>query len=305
MIYGAVPGVSKPISRLVLGTVCLQPDRKQAGFDLLDAFTEMGGNTFDTAHVYGMGAAQSVLGEWMKLRDNRGEFVLFDKGCHPYGSPRLTPELIRSDLTDNHENLQTGHTEFFVLHRDDPSQALLPILETLNRLTDEGRIATFGVSNWTLDRIKEAEVVAAENDLRGFSVNSPNLSLAHVNEPMWEGCLTADLSMRTWHEHHGLAMFAWSSAGGGYFAEVDHPEVKRVYENEINQQRIARLKSMAHDRGTNPVALATAWTLSQDYPVFALIGPETPAQLEGYWAALDTVLTSEERDWLENGEPSS
>src|SRR3712207_3780140 len=65
MHYVEIPGVSRPLSRLALGTMLFSKVAEPQAFDVLDAFFERGGNTFDTAHIYGMGACERALGRWV------------------------------------------------------------------------------------------------------------------------------------------------------------------------------------------------------------------------------------------------
>ena len=70
MRYGRVPGIPRPISRLVLGTMVLRQGDLPFACALLDHYVELGGNCFDTAYVYN---TEGVLGRWMQLRGNRQE----------------------------------------------------------------------------------------------------------------------------------------------------------------------------------------------------------------------------------------
>lgn len=63
MEYGRVKGLDKKISRLVQGAINLSTDDLEGGFALLDAASEKGINTFDSAHIYGGGACDRVLGQ--------------------------------------------------------------------------------------------------------------------------------------------------------------------------------------------------------------------------------------------------
>src|SRR5690606_2560438 len=83
MKYGTVAGVDKPVSRLVQGTIPLTEDDVPGSFALLDAVYEHGCRTFDTAHGYGSGACERVLGAWYNDRGVRDEIVVLGKGAHP------------------------------------------------------------------------------------------------------------------------------------------------------------------------------------------------------------------------------
>ena len=63
MRYGQIPGVNKPVARVIQGGTMIGSDLDEAeSFALLDQVYELGCNTIDTAHVYGGGDSERVLG---------------------------------------------------------------------------------------------------------------------------------------------------------------------------------------------------------------------------------------------------
>ncbi len=174
MIYGAIQGLSKPLPRIIFGTLPLV-NADATSFSLLDSIIEMGCYAFDTAHVYGDGASEQVIGNWMEARDNRSEVIVIDKGAHPAkGRNRVNPESIKQDLEESLCRLKTDYIDLYLLHRDDPTVPVGPVIEALNDLKDEGNIVLFGASNWTRKRLEEAgEYAKRVLDLHpGFSVNT-------------------------------------------------------------------------------------------------------------------------------------
>src|SRR5579859_2551660 len=223
MLYGTVTDLSKPVSRLVLGSVAFKtepPERLLKTFDLLDAFVALGGTMVDTAYSYGGGACERAIGLWLQERASRDSIMILTKGAHPQpGEPRrVTPAAIDHDLTISLERLGTEYVDLYLLHRDDPDVPVGPIVECLNHHLEAGRIRAFGGSNWTTRRIDEANTYAARRNLRGFVASSPNLSLAVPKEPRWAGCLYADPATRAWHTEHQFPLFSWSSQAGGFFS---------------------------------------------------------------------------------------
>ena len=77
MQHGNVAGLDKPVSRLVLGCDN-QPSGKHAAV-MFDNYFEYGGNTFDTAHIYGGGRMEEFLGTWIKNRGVREKVVVIGK----------------------------------------------------------------------------------------------------------------------------------------------------------------------------------------------------------------------------------
>lgn len=301
MRYGAVPHLDRQLSRIVLGSVPFTTSNLDSAFALLDAYVAAGGNTVDLSHVYRSGDCQRAVGEYMRVRGCRDKLVLFDKGCHHYATRRVTREAMASDILDNHTNLGVTMTEFFTLHRDDPQVPVSKIVDWANEHIRAGRIKVFGGSNFLHHRFIEGNAYAAERGLQGFSASSPNLSLAAPNEPMWTECYWVDQVARDWYADTQFPLFAWSSGGGGFFAEIDSPDIRRVYHNRINFARLARVKEFAKKLGATTTAIALAWTLNQPLNVFALIGPVTPAQLGDNLTALEIALDADQLRYLELG----
>lgn len=305
MKYGTVSPIEKPISRLVMGVIPLPHHDLGLAFALLDAYRELGGNIIDNSYSYGSGFANVMKAYY----EARGEDALlrFDKGNHHVSNDdagrRVTKEHVDNDLRGNLERQGVSYSDFYVLHRDDPRVPAGQVVEWLNEHKAEGRVKAFGGSNWHHTRIAEANAYAEKHGLQGFSVASPNLSLATANEPMWWEALSisADQEARDYYAKAPVALFSWSSGGGGWFARIDSPDVQRVYNNQVNIARRERLEQLASDKGITPTQLALAWTLNHPGNIFALIGPRTVEQVEDNMKAVDVELTSQEHQFLEHG----
>jgi aryl-alcohol dehydrogenase-like predicted oxidoreductase len=306
MDYGRIAGVEKPLSRLVLGTMVCTTDNMELTSLLLDSFVAAGGNCFDLAHVYGGGKTERALGQWMKARGNRAEVILIDKGAHHnQDRRRVTPYDIAADLHDSLARLQTDYIDIYLLHRDDPSVPVGPIVEALNEHKEAGRIHAFGGSNWTASRIQEANDYAAAHGLQGFCASSPYFGLAIQNEPTWSECVALSPADHAWHKERQFPLLPWSSQASGFFTgryspEIrDNPDVVRVYYNETNWERLRRARELAAQKKATSNQIALAYVLHQPFPVFPLVGPRTVEELNDTLGALNVSLTPEEVRWLE------
>src|SRR3712207_5854018 len=148
MQYGAIPGIDKPVSRLVQGTVMISSSDVERSFALLDAIFDLGCTAFDTAHVYGTGDNERTVGRWVRERGIRDQVVIIGKGAHHNADRRrVTPFDITSDIYDSLARFKFDYIDLYILHRDDPSQPVGPIVETLNEHLRAGRIHAIGGSN--------------------------------------------------------------------------------------------------------------------------------------------------------------
>jgi aryl-alcohol dehydrogenase-like predicted oxidoreductase len=316
--YGRVPGVDKPVARIVQGTVMVRSEEVEKSFALLDEVFELGGTTFDTAHQYGGGDSERTFGRWVRERGLRDEVVVIGKGAHHNADrKRVTPFDITADLFDSLARFGFDHIELYLLHRDDPSVPVGPIVEVLNEHLSEGRIGAFGGSNWTPERLREANAYARENDLTPFVASSPNLSLAEQAVEPWPGCVSisgrAGESDREWYAREGIPLFTWSSLAGGFFSGrftrdnlgsfdgyLDLLCVE-TYCLEENFERLDRARVLAAERGLTVPQIALAYVLDQPLEVFALVGCNTGEEFRANVAAGDIQLTPEELAWLESG----
>jgi predicted dehydrogenase/aryl-alcohol dehydrogenase-like predicted oxidoreductase len=301
MRYGSLPNVKKKISRLVMGV-----DNQRTlphAMVMFDAFFEQGGNTFDTAFVYGGGTMEPLLGHWMKNRNVRDNVVVIAKGAH---TPHCNPLAITQQLTQSLDRLQTDYADIYIMHRDNPEIPVGEFVDVLNREAKAGRIKAFGGSNWSLARVEEANNYAKKHGLHGFSLVSNNFSLARMVEAVWDGCIAAsDSESRAWFAHTQFPLFAWSSQARGFFTDRAHQdkslndaEMNRCWYSDDNWQRRQRVLELAEKKKVLPINIALAYVLFQPFPTFALIGPRVLEELRTSLPALDIELTPPEVAWL-------
>ena len=318
MEFARLPGIDKPLSRLVQGGDMITRWGDADAFRLLDAVYDQGCRVIDTAHVYGDGANERRVGRWLRARGRRDEVVILAKGAHHNDDRRrVTPFDITADIHDSLARFQTDHLDLYLLHRDDPSQPVGLIVECLHEHAEAGRIGAYGGSNWTTARLQAANDYAAAQGLRPFVAGSPNFSLADQFDEPWPGCVSVSGAGRArdleWYRAAGLALFAWSSLAGGFFSgkvtedtagngEEWLARCLRVYAHERNWGRQARARDLGAAKGLSLAQVALAYVLSQECAVFPLVGCQSGAEFADCVAALAVKLTAEELRWLEEGE---
>ena len=315
MEYGHVPGVGKPISRLVQGTVMVREDDLPYSFALLDAALAAGITAFDTARHYGNGNEVAV-GRWLRERGLRDQVVIIGKGAHH--SPermRVTPADIAADLDESLTRLGLDTIDLYLLHRDDPEVPVGPIVEALNTHLRDGKIRAFGGSNWRHERIAEANAYAQEHGLVPFVASSPQFSLAAQIDPPWPGCISIggpdDAGARRWYLDNQMAIFAWSSLAGGFLSggfdrnddgglpEEVAQRARRSYGSAANYERLDRARILAAEHGVTVPQIALAYALSQPLNLFALAGGESAEEIAANAAAVALRLPRETLEWLD------
>ncbi|MBI4556294.1 MAG: aldo/keto reductase [Candidatus Hydrogenedentes bacterium] len=312
---GAVPGVTKPITRLVQGTVMIKSETLDESFALLDAIFELGCNTFDTAHVYGGGDNERTVGRWVNDRRVREQVVIIGKGAHHNADRRrVTPFDITADVHDSLARFKFDYIDLYLLHRDDPNVPVGPIVEVLNEHLRAGRIRAFGGSNWSVQRIQQANDYAKAHGLVPFAFSSPYLSLARQVEEPWENCFSvsgpgeAEVKQRQWYQETKFPLFAWSSLAGGFFSgrlmrenQAEHLETlyMRCYGCDDNFQRLERAQILSKEKGATVPQIALAYVMNQPLTVFALVGCRSRGEFQDNMDALKIQLTPDEMAWLD------
>lgn len=300
MKYGQIEGVTKPVSRLVMG-VDNQVNWPHTSI-MMDDFFERGGNCFDSAYIYGGGQCEKLLGQWVKSRGIREQVVILDKGAH---TPHCNPEALSKQLFESLGRLQMDYVDIYMMHRDNPSIPVGEFITVLNEHKNAGRLHVFGASNWSIERLEEANRWAAEHGMTGFSAMSNNFSLARMVDPVWAGCIAAsDPESRAWLTKTQMPIMPWSSQARGFFTGRAHPddhsdeELVRCWYSEDNFRRLDRVNEMAQKRGVLPINIALAYVLCQPFPTFPLIGPRQLSETRTSFPALSIELTPEELRWL-------
>ncbi|MDG0794789.1 aldo/keto reductase [Cohnella ginsengisoli] len=273
MEYIDIPGLRLPVSRLIKGTDYFYHHSYELAAANMDAFLALGGNAVDSAHIYCGGQSEEVLGRYMEERGNRDRIVILTKGAHhDQNGPRVNKQAIADDLKVSLERLRTDHIELYALHRDDPDVPVGVIVEALNAHIESGAIGAIGGSNWTWQRLQEANEYAAAHGLVGFTFSSPNLSLAKAKEPYWKDAVSADQATIDWHEKHQLPLLSWSSQARGFFTGRFSPDDRsdadlvRVFYSDDNWERLARAERLAADKGVTAIQIALAYVLNQPFP---------------------------------------
>ncbi|MXX60102.1 MAG: hypothetical protein F4112_02565 [Holophagales bacterium] len=310
------------LPRLILGTMPLTndtPASQDEADTLLDAAFEHGINALDTGHVYGNGASERAIGDWLERRGLADDVFILSKGCHPDAAgPRVNPEALAQDLAESLDRLRLPAVDLYMLHRDDSAVPVGEMVDAFAEHLAAGRLRAYGFSNWTRARIEEACEYAEANDRPLPAASSPNFSLAdQVKDPWGGGCVTltgkAAADDREWHRSTGMAIFAWSSLARGLFsgrvtrrALAADPSLvdeacRTAYVHDLNIARLERVIEFAEAGGATVPQIALAWVLAQDLPLHAIVGAATEQEVEDLAAAAALTITEEEAKWLQKG----
>lgn len=308
--------LNKPVSRVFFGTAMMPMLLGGNGDEILDGAVEAGITAFDCARGYGM--AEKSLGAWMKRRGIRDNIVVLTKcgNIDLMGRVHIDRQVIEKELNKSLRTLGTDYIDVYLLHRDDPNTPVSEYIETLNRAKEQGKILMFGASNWTAERIREANEYAASRSLEGFSVTSPNYGLAvQVSDPWGGGCVSVsgadNRSSRKWYADNQMPLIAYSSLGRGFFSgkfkAYDYEGARKVldrnaqkgYMYEINMERLRRAEVLADKYGSSVAEIAMRYIFSSGMNVYAVVSSKKTSRIKGNLKSAENPLSPEDVAYLE------
>lgn len=286
--------------------------------DILEYVFQCGIHVFDTAEIYGQ--SEKVLGKWLKGK-RREDIVVLTKGCHPHERDRVTPEDLRHDVLQSLERLQTDYIDLYALHRDDLRVEVGPLMEVLNEFCAKGIIREIGMSNWSHQRIAEANEYARARGWKQISFASPNYGILDVVEDPWGGSAGAlsisgeeNADARKWYLENGISVFAYSGLGRGFLSgklkSTDSGETAanildkfamKAFYSEANLQRLARIEQKAKEYGCTVPEMALAWLLNQKLEVYPIVSSTRPENIKRNMGAVNIKLSPEEVNWMSMG----
>lgn len=285
------------LSSIILGTDVYgtHVDRKCA-YSLLDFYTQNGGNTIDTARLYGRGwggtegESERVIGSWMQERKNRHDVIISTKCSHPKEDrkSRLSREEIIIDTEASLKDLKTDYIDILWLHRDDTSYNAEEIISVLEDLKKQGKIRSYGASNWRSERIKEAGA---------FSGSQIKWSIAHSSPSYKDDPTLVEMDAHEYefYKESKMPVFAYASQAKGFFQKYDSgkeaalsPKASERYLCSDNIKKYEELKEYCTRAGFDiKSAVCASLCANTDFPTFAIVGSKSIKQLDESMKGLD------------------
>ncbi|MCT9625804.1 aldo/keto reductase [Pseudarthrobacter equi] len=158
-----VAGLELPVSQLALGTMTFGDTATEEIADgMLSAALDAGITVVDTANGYAGGASEEILAKL--LPGHRDNVILASKAGMPHldagdNSP-LSAEGLRLSVEGSLRRLATDRLDLFYLHQPDRKAPLTETLGAVGQLIRDGKIRTWGVSNYAAWQISELNAAA-------------------------------------------------------------------------------------------------------------------------------------------------
>lgn len=133
---------------------------EKVGQDVVKTAIENGLNFLDTAYGYGYGRSEELIGEVIRRNGMRHDAVIATKAAHQSNGDEVVfnnrPDFLKQAVDDALKRLQTDYIDLFYIHFPDETTPKYEAVGALKELKDAGKIRAIGVSNFSLDQLKEA-----------------------------------------------------------------------------------------------------------------------------------------------------
>ena len=253
---------------------------------------------FDTANVYGRGAAERAWGEILSGYP-RDSYTLATKVYFPMSrrDRGLSRAQILKQIDASLERLQTEYVDLYQCHRYDDDTPLEETMQALTEVVEAGKARYIGFSEWPPDRIREALALPG---VAKFVSSQPQYS-ALWREPEAE---VIPLSAE-----NGISQIVWSPLAQGvltgkYRPGEPPPSGSRATSRQMNRfigrwlddtmlEAVQRLQPVAEQAGLTMSQLALAWVLRQENVAAAIIGASRPEQVHENAAAAGVTLSDD------------
>jgi aryl-alcohol dehydrogenase-like predicted oxidoreductase len=239
---------------------------------------------FDTANVYGRGAAERAWGEILADYP-RDSFAIATKAYFPMSTRDrgLSREQVHRQIDGSLERLGMDHVDLYQCHRYDDDTPLEETMQALSEVVEAGKARWIGFSEWPVDRVREALALPG---VAKFVSSQPQYSA------LWR---TPEAELIPLCETSGISQIVWSPLAQGvltgkYRAGESPPADSRARSRDMNRfigqwlnaatlDAVDRLNPIAGEAGLTMSQLALGWVLRQDNVAAAIIGATRPEQV--------------------------
>lgn len=270
------------------------------GREVVRTALEHGITMLDTAFMYGLGRSEELIGE--VLPDfPRDHVIIADKAAQDFSSGEMVlnnrPDFLKRSVDEALLRLKTDYLDIFYIHFPDEDTPKAEAVGALTELKQAGKIRAVGVSNFSVDQLKEA------NADGGVDIDEEHYNLLHREAETERFRYLTD-------QHISFVPFFPLASGlltGKYQANQtfgpDDPRHQQAdfqgtrYLNII--QKMEQVRSLAEHYQVTPTQLVLAWYLHNPAITAVIPGARNRQQLLDNIKALEVDLSTADYEQLD------
>jgi len=275
---------------------------RETSFDLLDEFTDGGGDMIDTADGYSWwvsgnegGESETIIGAWMAARGSRDRVLLASKVGTKPGLKGLRPDTINAAIDASLQRLGTDHIDLYYAHYDDPEVPMADIVGALSALVDAGKVRYIAPSNFSAARVEEWCAVTKVAGLHAAVALEPQYNLMERDFER--------NGLRAAAQAHDLGVMPYYALASGFLTgkyrpgrEVPGARAERAmtYLTPRGEKVLAALDQIAGEHRVAVATVSLAWLRSQPTVVAPIASASRVEQMHALMASATLELSAEE-----------
>jgi aryl-alcohol dehydrogenase-like predicted oxidoreductase len=239
---------------------------------------------FDTANVYGRGAAERAWGEILSAYP-RDSFAIATKLFYPMSrnDRGLSRAQVHKQIDGSLQRLGMDHVDLYQCHRYDDETPLEETMQALTEVVQAGKARWIGFSEWPVERIEQALALPG---VAKFVSSQPQYSA------LWRAPEARVIPLC---ERNGISQIVWSPLAQGVLTgkyrpgaavPADSRAASKAMSRFIGQwlnhttlDAVDRLRPVADEAGLTMAQLGLAWVLRPDNVAAAIVGASRPEQV--------------------------
>ena len=259
----------------------------QDGYAVVRAALDSGITLLDTAYMYGLGRSEEIIGEVIKDYD-RSKVIIATKASQDPARDHdnnNTPAFLKQSVEDALKRLQTDYIDIFYIHFPDEGTPKDEAIAALADLKKEGKIKAIGVSNFTLDQIKEA------NKNGDVDIVEDNYSLVHraAEKELLPYLRENEISFVPYFPlASGLLTGKYSALDADKFKQFNSEQFRKIINN------ISRIKEIAAKYDATAAQIVLAWYIANPDMSVVIPGARKLEQVASNAQAMNLTLTKDE-----------
>ncbi|MBM6630571.1 aldo/keto reductase [Mammaliicoccus vitulinus] len=276
---------------------------EEQGKDVVRAAIDNGVTLLDTAFIYGPGRSEELVGEVVKEYD-RKDVVIATKGAHYFEGEETKlsndPEFLKEQVENSLKRLQTDYIDLYYIHFPDDETPKDEAVAALQELKDTGKIKAIGVSNFTLEQLKEANK-NGNVDVIQHEYNLLNRENEHILEYTAENDITF---IPYFPLAAGLLAGKYDENTTFDDLRADKPEFQGEQFKE-NLKKVDKLREIAQEHNVEVAHIVLAYYLTKPSLDVIIPGAKRNDQVIDNLTTLDVQLTEDNIQQIESLFPIS
>ena len=262
---------------------------KKEAMDCMAYAYDQGVNFFDNAEAYASGESEILMGDILKkLNWGRDTYIVSSKvfwGGELPTQRGLSKKHINDACNAALNRLQVEYLDLFFCHRPDPETPIIETVYAMNDLLHQGKIMYWGTSEWSADEINQAFECAEKHHLRPPVMEQPQYNILHRER--------FEKEYKEIFEKYNYGTTIWSPLASGLLTGKYNdgiPKNSRFkvkgYEwladsiDDVNFDKIKKMKVIADKLGIKPAQLAILWCLNNKNVSTVILGASKVSQLK-------------------------